>query len=134
MALEFLRLEQKRLLLVSIKQCRKRSSYKTESGVASYRANLYDAINSISKAVKPGTSSRLLFIISSIWLISAGIYEISGQNAKSKSWIGNTELVQMIVSSNGSLKIGIGISVLGLSAVGLSGLPQRTTLENKEEE
>ena len=95
---------------------------------------MYVKIMSISSAVKPGTSSRLLFIISSIWLISAGIYEISGQTTKSKSWIGNTELMQMIVSRNGSLKIGIGGSMLGLSAVGLSGLPQLATLENKEEE
>lgn len=78
--------------------------------------------------------SNGLFLFSSIWLVSTGVHEMTGQTAKSKSWIGNTELVQMIVASNGTLRFGLGVSILGLSAVGLSGLPQRTALENKDEE
>lgn len=80
-----------------------------------------------------GSVSRCLFLLSSIWLISTGAYEMTGQTAKSKSWIGNTELVQMIVASHGTLKVGLGVSVLALSTVGLSGLPQCNEDERKED-
>ena len=81
-----------------------------------------------------GTVSRGLFSLSSIWLISTGIYEMSGQTAKSKSWIGNTELVQMIVASNGTLKVGLGVSMLALSAMRLSEVSTNSSIKTRDKE
>ena len=76
--------------------------------------------------------SRLLFLLSSIWLVSTSIYEMTGQTAKSKSWVGNTELVQMLVTINGMLKVGLGLSIFAFSAIGLSDPRQRNRKEKKE--
>ena len=80
------------------------------------------------------TVSNGLFLLSSIWLVSTGVYEMTGQTAKSKSWIGNTELVQMIVASNGTLKVGLGVSMLAFSATGLPGLSPHSNTKTREKD
>ena len=69
-----------------------------------------------------GSLSRSLFLAAGAWLIVSGAGELTtrSQGNAYGSWLDETSFMALGMRSNGSLKIGLGLSCLAGAAVGLS--------------
>ena len=83
----------------------------------------------MSNALKISPAAQLLFFVSGAWLTLSGISEMatSSQGNKYGSWFEETSLIALNRRGQGSLKIGLGIGLLGVG-----NLPVSSSSSNSE--
>ncbi len=84
--------------------------------------------------MKGNPTAQLFFIVGGVWLILSGITELTStsQGNKYGNWFEETSLLALNQRGQGSLKVGLGLGLLGASA--LSGSPtgrDATNLDSK---
>lgn len=64
--------------------------------------------------------SKAYFIVGGIWLLIAGVGELTTQSQGATSYSADTSLLSLSRRSQGSLKIGLGLGLLGAASLGSS--------------
>ena len=73
----------------------------------------------MSNTLKISPAAQVLFFVSGAWLILSGIGEMAttSQGNQYGSWFEETSLIALNTRSQGSLKIGLGIGLLGVGSL-----------------
>ena len=88
----------------------------------------------MSNTLKISPAAQVLFFVSGAWLILSGISEMAttSQGNKYGSWFEETSLIALNRRGQGSLKIGLGIGLLGVGNLPVSSSSSSRTSSTSE--
>ena len=88
----------------------------------------------MSNTLKISPAAQVLFFVSGAWLILSGISEMAttSQGNKYGSWFEETSLIALNRRGQGSLKIGLGIGLLGVGSLPVSKSSSGSSTSNGE--